>query len=604
MNNESSLYPIQNKFRFNQLLNGTWGFKTDPDSNGIQNNWETRLPDPEQMPVPGTFAELTVDEKRKYYTGDFWYQKDFFVPEFLKGQDIFIRFGSITHRATVFVNGHKVCFHEGGFLPFRADIINYVKLGETNHLAILVNNELSDITLPCGGEKVLSDGSKIAEPYFDFFNYSGIMRNVWLVATPHDRITNFDIHYEISSDLAKIKYNILASNKYTFRVTLSKNNQIVAQNISENKGELSVKQPHLWNLQDPYLYDFKIEMIQGSDVKDEYTNKIGIRTIKIAGENIFLNGQPVHLKGFGKHEDFSVLGKVVNESIIKRDFECMKWIGANCFRTSHYPYSEEWYQYADRYGFLIIDEVPAVGLNKLSFNFLANSNSKTINFFAQKTTSKLKEVHQKEIKEMIDRDKNHPSVIAWSLFNEPQSTTQQAYDYFKDIFDYTRKLDSQKRPCTGTLVMGSGPNNDKVHTLCDIVCLNRYYGWYMQGGPEIVDARESLIKELEAWQNLKLNKPFIFTEFGADTLTNLHRLPAEMWSPEYQDKYYQMYFDIFAKYPFVKGELVWNFADFKTTEGIMRVGGNDKGIFTRDREPKEVAYFLKKQWKKEESNYV
>lgn len=209
----------------------------------------------------------------------------------------------------------------------------------------------------------------------------------------------------------------------------------------------------------------------------------------------------------------------------------------------------------------------------------------------------LKQVHQQEIKEMIDRDQRHPSVIAWSLFNEPESTTPESYDYFQDIFTYAKKLDPQKRPYTGTLVMGSGPKADRLHSLCDIVCLNRYYGWYVAGGPEIVNAKRMLMDELNGWQDLKLNKPFVFTKFGADTLASLHQLPDEMWSQEYQNEYYQMYFDIFKKYPFIQGELVWNFADFKTSEGIMRVGGNAKGVFTREREPKDIAFVLRKRWR-------
>lgn len=437
---------------------------------------------------------------------------------------------------------------------------------------------------------------KISEPYFDFFNYSGIMRNVWLLAVPKVKINNYEVSYELGNKQATINYKIDGPAENKYRVTVISDQKIIAEHIGGIQDKIIIKNPHLWDVTDPYLYDFKIELLQDEQVEDEYIAKIGIRTVKVDGDNILLNGKPIYLQGFGRHEDFNVLGKAVNESIIKRDYECMKWIGANAFRSSHYPYGEEWYQYADKYGFLIFDEVPAVGMNKLSLNFLANSNTKTINFFAQKTTPQLKKVHEQEIKEMIDRDKNHPSVIAWSLFNEPQSTTDEAYKYFKDIFAFARPLDPQQRPCTGALVMGSDATHDKVHPLCDIICLNRYYGWYMQGGPELMDAKKSFISEMDGWQKLNLNKPFVFTEFGADTLSSMHRLPGEMWSQEYQEEYYQMYFDVFSKYPFIKGELVWNFADFKTTEGIMRVGGNAKGIFTRDREPKDIAYLLKKRW--------
>ncbi|WP_270451616.1 beta-glucuronidase [Lactobacillus crispatus] len=482
------------------------------------------------MPVPGTFAKLTTKRERKYYTGDFWYQKDFFVPSFLQGRDIFIRFGSVTHRAKVFINGHEVGQHEGGFLPFQVKISDYIQFDQSNRLTILVNNELSEKTIPCGTETVLSNGQKLAQPYFDFFNYSGIMRNVWLLALPQIQITNFKLDYQLSNNTATINYQIESNDNDTeFKITLLDHEEALISTTSKDTGRLTVKNPHLWQPSDPYLYKIKIEMLQNAKIVDEYIDQIGIRTIKVVNDKILLNNQPIYLKGFGKHEDFNILGKVTNESIIKRDYECMKWIGANCFRSSHYPYAEEWYQYADKYGFLIIDEVPAVGLNRSVTNFLNVTNSNQSHFFAAKTVPQLKQVHQQEIKEMIDRDQRHPSVIAWSLFNEPESTTPESYDYFQDIFTYAKKLDPQKRPYTGTLVMGSGPKADRLHSLCDIVCLNRYYGWYVAGGPEIVNAKRMLMDELNGWQDLKLNKPFVFTKFGADTLASLHQLPDEMW---------------------------------------------------------------------------
>lgn len=593
---DSYLYPVNNKFRFNRLLNGTWSFELDPDNKGLTDQWFNQLPHPEEMPVPGTFAEITTKREVKYYTGNFWYATDVFVPSFLKGKEIMIRFGSITHRARIFLNGKEVCQHEGGFLPFEAKITACINFDQPNHLAVLVNNELSEKTIPCGKVVTLPNGRKLAQPYFDFFNFSGIMRNVWLEALPKNRILDFDLNYHLGQDEARIDYQIKAvSADVSVKVEVSTQGKVVAQGAG-NKGTLNIEHDHLWNLNDPFLYQFKITMYKDDQAIDQYTAPIGIRTIKIDNEQILLNNKPVYLKGFGKHEDFDILGKAVNESVIKRDFECMKWTGANCFRTSHYPYAEEWYQYADRYGFLIIDEVPAVGLSNHSFVQIATNAPA---FFKKKTTPELQKVHMQQIGEMIQRDKNHPSVIMWSLFNEPESTNQYAYQYFKEIFAYARKLDPQARPFTGTLENLSTPDKDLLHKLVDVVCLNRYYGWYMLGGPQFLQARDALIPEMDEWRAKKLNKPFLFTEFGADTLSNSHHLPSEMWSQEYQKEYYQMYFDIFKKYSFIRGELVWNFADFKTPEGIVRVGGNEKGIFTRERQHKDVAYLLRKRWQEE-----
>ena len=150
---------------------------------------------------------------------------------------------------------------------------------------------------------------------------------------------------------------------------------------------------------------------------DEYREKIGIRTVRIEGTQILLNDRPVYLKGFGKHEDFSILGRGFHWGIVKRDFECLKWTNANCFRTSHYPYAEEWYQFADEEGFLIIDEVPAVGMMRSTRNFVAAGSGNYTYFFEALTVPELLKSHIADTEEMITRDKNHPSVIAWSLFS-------------------------------------------------------------------------------------------------------------------------------------------------------------------------------------------
>ena len=116
------------------------------------------------------------------------------------------------------------------------------------------------------------------------------------------------------------------------------------------------------------------------------------------------------------------------------------------------------------------------------------------------------------------------------------------------------------------------------------------------GGPDLPEAEMAFRKEMDQWALICKDKPLIFTEFGADTYAAEHKLPSVMWSQEYQNEYYEMNFRVMDDYDFVQGELVWNFADFQTTEGIMRLNGNKKGIFTRNRQPKNAAFLLKKRW--------
>ena len=364
------------------------------------------------------------------------------------------------------------------------------------------------------------------------------------------------------------------------------------------EGTLNISNARLWDVHAAYLYTFVVRIVDGDRVVDEYSDRIGIRTFEVKNGRFLLNGKPIYLKGFGKHEDADLRGRGLDLVTVKRDFECMKWIGANCFRTSHYPYAEEIYRMADEEGFLIIDEVPAVGFFESLMNFAAASqgNGKQVEYFEKDTTPKLLENHKQALTEMITRDKNHASVIAWSILNEPQCTSEGTEAYFKPLFDLAHALDPQKRPRTYAIIMNSTPDTSKGQQFADFISLNRYYGWYVMGGNSISDAEEAFRAEMDKWAEVRGDRPVIFTEYGADTLAEEHKLPSVMWSQEYQNEYLDMNHRVFDSYDFVQGELVWNFADFQTSEGIMRVNGNKKGIFTRQRQPKDAAYTFRARW--------
>ena len=133
----------------------------------------------------------------------------------------------------------------------------------------------------------------------------------------------------------------------------------------------------------------------------------------------------------------------------------------------------------------------------------------------------------------------------------------------------------------------------RVSQFADVVMLNRYYGWYVATG-DLAAAEAGFLAELEGWASE--GKPIIITEYGADTMPGLHQLPAEPWSEEYQRDYLDVQHRVFDAIDAVVGEQMWNFADFATTSGIMRVGGNKKGAFTRDRQPKAAAHLLRQRW--------
>ena len=600
----SLLYPLNTETRTALKLDGMWRFALDWKNEGDEKDWKNHIPGHDTIPVPASFQDFYTDKKIREFAGDMWYETDVLVPDYMKGSSVYLRFGAATHRATVYLNGEEVAYHEGGFLPFLADITDKAKFGESNRVVVKINNELNETNIPCGLTVTLSDGRKMVKPYFDFYNYSGLQRSVYLLSTPENSIEDIDLSYSVNGKDASIDYEVRVKGDDDVKLSLYDEEGHFVTEAEGRKGIIIVPDAKLWQVRASYLYTLKISLVRGNQLIDSYQMPIGIREVRINGENILINGSPVYMKGFGKHEDSDIVGRGFNIGVMKRDFELMKWIGANSFRTSHYPYDEEIYRMADREGFLIIDEVPAVGLFESLANFFdAGTGKGAKSFFSKPTIPQLLKAHMRALEEMIVRDKNHPSVIAWSILNEPESTDANSLPYFTALFEKAHELDKQKRPRTFAMEVNSSPTKCNCYKLCDFIALNRYYGWYILGGNEIDEAEKKFRAEMDEWKTLHLGKPFIFSEYGADTLPSEHKLPSVMWSQEYQVEMLEMLHRVFDSYDFVKGEQVWAFADFQTTEGLMRVNGNKKGIFTRQRQPKDAAFLLRKRWTNLPLNY-
>jgi beta-glucuronidase len=207
------------------------------------------------------------------------------------------------------------------------------------------------------------------------------------------------------------------------------------------------------------------------------------------------------------------------------------------------------------------------------------------------------------INELIMRDKNHPSVIMWSVANEPfppnmnlsptdvKPADPKSITLFKELFDLVKEKDPTRLK-TLVGVMG-GPI--EWLALSDVVCINRYWGWYTNPG-DIKTGASLLSKELDGLHKAT-NKPIIITEFGADTQAGMHADEPEMFTEEYQTEFIKAYLDVADSKDFMAGMHVWAFADFKTGQGVIRFGGvNYKGVFTRDRKPKMAAHFLRSRW--------
>lgn len=593
------LYPKQTRTRERMSLNGVWNFKVDDKQVGQTECWyKNGLTDYDYMAVPASYNDITTDKDIKYHVGDVWYEKHCFIPKHWQNQRVVLRVGSASHNSKVYINGKLVKAYIGGFLPYEVDITDDLDFNEQNHIVICVNNELTWQTFPPGETQIINDqygnSYKKIKQQHDFFNYSGIHRPVYLYTSPKVFIDDISVKTDLEENVGIIDYliDIAGENKnHTVKVNIFNEQKELVTTSSGAQGKIKIDNPKLWQPQNAYLYEFEAQLIDTeSNIIDHYTLSIGIRSIEIKDGQFYINKKPFYFKGFGKHEDIDVKGKGLDDAVNLRDFQLLKWINANSFRTSHYPYAEEILDLADRYGIVVIGEVPAVGMLGQAVPAVGELDGVFREDMINEET--LKE-HIRLTQEMINRDKNHPSVVMWSLANEASTMEINAEPYFKELVEKTRKMDN--RPLMNVNIMLIEPGQCKVSKYFDVVGLNLYFGWYSERGN--IEAGKRRVKVwLNQWSEAE-KKPIIITEYGVDTVAGLHKLPSIMFTEEYQFEFLEAYHDVFDKLPCVIGEHIWNFADFMTGEDIVRIDGNKKGVFTRQRQPKMVAHELRKRWK-------
>ncbi|UXR82751.1 beta-glucuronidase [Staphylococcus sp. IVB6214] len=588
------LYPINTESRQVIDLSGVWQFKLVQRDEVVDP--KKPLDTDQVMAVPGSYNDQGIIQEIRQHVGDVWYERHFVISRQMRDERIVLRFGSATHHATVYIDGEEVVTHSGGFLPFEVDISQYA-VG-AHRLTVKVNNILTYETLPVGTfEEVERNGKTILKnsPNFDFFNYAGLHRPVKIYTTPKCYIQDIrivptvkdngtsDVRYEIdvagdTASVDRIKISVVDAKGH-----------VVAEDEGQS-GDIHIDSPCLWQPMNAYLYRLEVALYHEDTCIDVYEERFGIRSVEVKDGQFLINGSPFYFKGFGKHEDTYYHGRGLNETANVLDINLMKWIGANSFRTSHYPYSEEMMRLADEQGIVVIDETTAVGLH---LNFMATLGGTSDN----DTWKGLKthQAHREVIEGLIQRDKNHACVVMWSIANEPESNAPGAKEYFAPFVQLARDLDPQQRPVTIVTILTASPETCEVQDLIDVICLNRYYGWYTQTG-DLEGAKEALAKELDTWTEKQPGKPIMFTEYGADTIAGFHAIDDQVFTEEYQLAYYKANHEVVDRYPNFVGEQTWNFADFETSNGIFRAQGNKKGIFTRERRPKLIAHYFKERW--------
>lgn len=553
-----------------KLLNGKWNALIDPYCQGenlrffknkkplqktdfVEYSFENGL----RLDVPGDFnCQLP---ELKYYEGNVWYQRFFNA---IKNTDKrqFLYFAGVNYQAAVWLNGVEVGRHEGGFTPFQFEITSLIRNGE-NDLIVMVNNNRKTDGIPALN--------------FDWWNYGGITRDVFLIETPLIYINDYKVQIKKGSRNLLSGYIKLEGTNSPQQVELNiPELHIKSKLTTDNPGnvffELKVK-PQLWEPTSPKMYAVNI-----STGTDMVTDEIGFRTIETKGCEILLNGKPIFLKGINFHEEIPQrMGRAYSEADAAMILNEVKSLGCNFARTAHYPQNERIVRLADKMGILLWEEIPIwQGIEFTNPTILGKAESM--------------------LHDMIYRDKNRAGVIIWSIANETKPSESRD-KVLIDLVSKTHVLDNSR------LVSAAFDNavfdkdsscfklNDNLAEVVDIVGINKYLGWYTQfpNNPENIK-----------WK-VELNKPLIFTEFGGEALYGQHGAKDEAysWSEEFQEEQYRKNLIMFKHIDNLRGVIPWVLFDFRSPNRLHPLnqdGWNRKGLESDKGQRKKAWYVVRK----------
>ena len=380
--------------RESQLFDKGWLF-TLADSAGMEQvnyvdiNWR-HLDLPHDWAIEGDFSPANPSGASggALPGGIGWYRKHFSVNPKEKNKRYVIAFDGVYMNATVYVNGHKLGTRPYGYSSFEYDITPYINKVGDNVVAVRVHN---------------SD-----QPNSRGYSGCGIYRHVWLKKSAESYITQWGQYVSTTPQgevKIKVDAHVAGGKKMTVRhIILDAAGKVVAQGVGGETQTLKVTHPHLWNIGDGYLYTVKSELLVGGKVMDIETTKTGFRDIKFdAQKGFFLNGKNMKINGVCEHHDFGCLGAVVNEDAMHRKLTILRDMGVNAIRSSHNPPAPELLNMCDSMGLLVMDESFDMWRRKKAQNDYAR-------FFD--------EWHQRDLADLVKRDRNHPSVFMWSIGNE------------------------------------------------------------------------------------------------------------------------------------------------------------------------------------------
>lgn len=423
----------------------------------------------------------------------------------------------------------------------------------------------------------------------DYQSYGGITRGVALERLGALYIERFHFTPLLKDGNwyagVEVKICNLGAEHFSGKISLRLNERTIAETSVEIAGKedriVSVEEifcpgVSAWHMESPTLYRLSAKILDEAGVPvDDLIDRVGFREVRVEGKEILLNGSPVRIKGFCRHEEHPQFGCALPFAAMQQDLLLMREMGANSVRTSHYPNDEIFLDLCDETGFLVWEENHARGLSEEAM--------RNPNFERQCEDC---------IQEMIDAHYNHPSIYIWGILNECASHTEYGRECYEKQLSLIRRLD-KSRPCSYASCQFK---TDICFDLADVVSYNIYPLWYHETPPE------EYLKDLYDWvqkETKGAGKPFLITEVGAGGIYGYRRPDRVKWSEERQAEILEEQLKAIFSHKDVSGVYIWQFCDCNVCEswfGCRPRTMNNKGIVDEYRRPKLAAETVKRMF--------
>ena len=534
------------------LLDGAWLFRLDTGNQGFSQRWNRQGSTAGWRPVTVPNAWNAGDESPASMAGTVgWYRKDFRLPSSSRRYDWTLRFESVNYRARVWLNGKRVGTNRGAYIPFELRIPrSAVRRGATNRLVVRVENIRKPWDLPPSGF------TRTSVPTGGWWNYGGILREVYL-----KRVDQVDFNsVQVLPDLpcrtcaARVNFRVTVRNfsdraqrvsiggRFGSRNVRFRAAAVGAKRFGTFRGSVRVAKPRLWAPRHPNLYSVRIDVRAGGRRVVTHRLKSGIRSVKVAGGRLTLNGLPVNIRGVSIHEDDRRLGFAIDNGIRQKFVADARELGATMLR-SHYPLHPYFMELADRLGMLVWSEIPMYAIKT--------------NYLKSETVRK---VGANELRDNVLANGNHPSVVTWSVGNELSARPGPVQgDYLRRAAGQARALDPT-RPISYAVAGYPGAGCQPEYGPLDMIGLNEYFGWYPGPNGQIAD-RTVLSEYLDSVRACYPNKAIMITEFGAEA--NRSGPVEEKGTYEYQQDFVNYHLGVYAQKPWLSGALYWTLKEFR-----------------------------------------